>query len=187
MSKYIDFDLIDKYGPQELGETVSFTAEEIGRDEVSGLGDVRIDLKASQGDQPREYLVEGTVSLTGDLICSRCLEPLPFANNSSFTVRYRPRRAASEVLPDEEVEISGEELEVEYYSERRIPLREVAFEQIQLTVPMKPLCTESCRGLCPSCGANRNRATCSCNENLVDDRWSGLLAVRDDLSKKNES
>ena len=46
---------------------------------------------------------------------------------------------------------------MEYYSERSVSLREIAAEQVQLSIPMKPLCEENCQGLCPTCGANLNR------------------------------
>ena len=35
-------------------------------------------------------------------------------------------------------------------------------EQFVLTLPMKPLCSDDCKGLCPVCGTNLNRGTCDC-------------------------
>lgn len=185
MSSFIDFDSIDKYGPQHFHERLAFDAKELERDEVVRVSDVDIDVEARKGDLAGEYVAEGSVSFQADLVCSRCLDPLPFANTSSFTVRYVPR-PASQPLEDEEHEITAEELDVEYYTERTIPLNDLAAEQIQLSIPMKSLCAESCRGLCPTCGANHNREECNCGENLVDDRWAALKGIRDDL-KKNDS
>ena len=86
---------------------------------------------------------------------------------------------------NEEVEITEkEELDVEFYSDRAIPLRDVALEQIQLSIPMKPLCDEDCLGLCPTCGVNRTRERCSCETAIVDDRWGALKDIREELSKK---
>jgi uncharacterized protein len=87
----------------------------------------------------------------------------------------------------EEIEIKEEEeLDVEFYSDRVFPLRDLAVEQIQLSLPMKPLCDENCLGLCPTCGANRTREDCQCAASLVDDRWGALKAIGAELKKKNE-
>ncbi|MGH7486548.1 MAG: YceD family protein, partial [bacterium] len=99
---------------------------------------------------------------------------------------FRPRPQASG--ENEEVEITDqEELDVEYYSERAVPLKDLALEQVQLSIPMKPLCDEKCLGLCPTCGANRNREACKCELAATDDRWGALQGIREELAKKRES
>lgn len=182
MKEVIDFETIDERGPQTYQATFEVNAEELGRDDVAGLGSVTIDTTVDAGDLEGEYVAKGTVNFTVDLTCSRCAEPYPFANPSPFTVRFRPRPEAS---VEEEVEITEEEeLDVEFYSEPVIPLRELALEQVQLSLPMKPLCDENCLGLCPTCGVNRTREKCSCNETVVDERWGALQGLRDQLEKK---
>ena len=44
----------------------------------------------------------------------------------------------------------------------RIDLVALAREQLELAVPMKPICRPDCRGLCPTCGADRNSEPCAC-------------------------
>ena len=145
-----------------------------------------IEARVESAGVPGEYDANGTATFTVDLECSRCVEPYPFANSSSFHVRFRPR-PASPARENEEVEISGdEELDVEFYSERTVPLRDLAAEQIQLAIPMKPLCDEKCLGLCPKCGANRSRESCSCDQSLADSRWDALQGIRDELLKKKD-
>ena len=184
MNEFINFDTIDEHGPQSYEATFPVSAADLDRDEVANFGDVSIRVKADKGDLEGEYVADGTVHFTADLNCSRCVEPYPFANTSTFHVRFRPRPEASE--ENEEVEITAkEELDVEFYSERTIPLHDLALEQVQLSLPMKPLCDEKCLGLCPSCGANRTREECSCDESLVDERWGALKGIREELSKKN--
>ena len=51
-------------------------------------------------------------------------------------------------------------------------------EQFYLALPMKPLCREDCRGLCPVCGINRNRETCSCQATWVDPRLEALKSFK---------
>lgn len=183
MNDVIDLEKIDEQGPQSYRSTFDVGAQELGREEVVGLGSVTIDVTVQAGDLEDEYVADGTVSFTADLTCSRCAEPYPFANPSGFHVRFRPRPEAS--VENEEVEITEEEeLDVEFYSEPVIPLRELALEQVQLSLPMKPLCDENCLGLCPTCGVNRTREKCSCNEPVVDERWGALKDLREELAKK---
>ncbi|HYO75432.1 MAG TPA: DUF177 domain-containing protein [Thermoanaerobaculia bacterium] len=183
MNDVIDFNSIDEHGPQTYSGTYDVTLEDLGRDEVASLGSVSIEANAKSGDMAAEYVTSGTVNFTADVTCARCAEGYPFANTSTFHVRFRPRPEVS--AENEEVEItSEEELDVEFYSERSIPLRHLALEQVQLSLPMKPLCDEACLGLCPTCGANRTRETCSCGESIVDERWGALKNLREELEKK---
>jgi uncharacterized protein len=178
----ISFDEIDKDGPQSYHRTVEVPLRELDRVEVSAIGPITIDAKAEKGDLPGEYLIEGTTQFTADFHCSRCIEPYPFANTSPFQLRFRPRPEA--VQEGEEIEIAPDELDVEFYSERSIPLKDLAIEQIQLAIPMKPLCDETCAGLCPHCGVNRNRERCTCDESMTDERWGALAGIREQLAKK---
>jgi uncharacterized protein len=181
----IDFDTIDEYGPQEYRGGWEVSVSEIDRDEVAQGGRVTIEATVSKGDAPEEYEAAGTVGFTADMTCSRCVEPYPFASNSTFHVRFRPRPEASE--ENEEVEITeSEELDVEFYADRRVPLKDLALEQVQLSIPMKPLCDENCLGLCPTCGANRTREACSCEASITDERWGALRDIREELAKKKE-
>jgi uncharacterized protein len=183
MNPIIDFDQIDKDGPQQYRATFDIPASELDRSELESLGPVAVEATARKGDEPGEYVVDGEASFQGDLECSRCVEPYPFANASSFHVRFRPRPQASG--EEEEVEITDEsELDVEYYTERSVALRDLAMEQVQLSIPMKPLCDEKCLGLCPTCGANRNRESCTCETSVADDRWGALAGIRETLKKR---
>jgi uncharacterized protein len=185
MRDIISFDEIDEHGPQTYRGEYSISAQELDREEISAVGPVLIEARAEQGGLPAEYVVDGTARFTADYFCSRCVDPYPFATNSTFHVRFRPRPEVSE--EDEEVEITAaDELDVEFYSDREVRLRDLAIEQIQLAVPMKPLCDEGCLGLCPACGANRNREECSCDRNIVDERWGALEGIRATLSRKKD-
>lgn len=185
MKDVIDFNAVDELGPQTYHARYDVSASDLERDEVANVGTAVIDATVDQGGGEGEYVAEGTVSFTADLSCSRCVEPYPIASNSHLHVRFRPRPEAS--VENEEVEITDkEELDVEFYSERTVPLRHLALEQIQLTIPMKPLCDENCLGLCPTCGANRAREACSCQTSLVDERWGALADIREGLAKKKD-
>ncbi|HEX6098632.1 MAG TPA: DUF177 domain-containing protein [Thermoanaerobaculia bacterium] len=184
-TEVIDFKTIDEHGPQSYQATFDVPVDELDRDELASVGSATIHANVKKGDLADEYVADGTVSFTADLNCSRCAEPYPIANTSTFHVRFRPRPEASE--ENEEVEITDkEELDVEFYSAREIALRDLALEQIQLSLPMKPLCDESCLGLCPTCGVNRTRESCSCQTSIVDERWGALKDIREELAKKKD-
>src|SRR5256885_2196977 len=178
----IDFDDIDENGPRSYYATFDIPAAELERDEILGVGPITIDAHAEPGDVAGTYKVDGNVSFPADYQCARCLEPYPIANDSPFHLTFAPRPEASE--EDEEIEVGPDELEVEFYSERLVPLKQLAAEQIQLSIPMKPLCDESCLGLCVHCGANRNRESCACEGSVVDERWGALQDIREQLAKK---
>jgi uncharacterized protein len=185
MSDQIVFDEIDKHGPQTYRGAYDLSPSEIDRDEIASVGKMTIEARAEKGALAGEYIVDGSARFTADLNCSRCLEAYPFASASNFHVRFRPRPEIS--VEDEEVEITDkEELDVEFYTDRTIPLRDLALEQVQLAIPMKPLCDETCLGLCPRCGANRAREGCQCEESMADERWTALRGIRDELNKKRE-
>lgn len=61
--------------------------------------------------------------------------------------------------------------------ERELDLRPAAREAWLLAVPQFALCRDDCKGLCPTCGADRNAGECSC-EQVTDPRWAGLRDVR---------
>lgn len=187
MKDEINFDRIDKDGPLTFEGKFEVRADELDRPEVINTGVIDLDVRVEKGPVANEYVADGTARFTADLTCSRCAEPYPFANSSAFHVRFRPRpEAFSE--ENAEVEItSEEELDVEFYSERAVPLRDLALEQVQLSIPMKPLCEEGCLGLCPKCGVNRASESCKCEETVVDDRWSALQGIREELAKKKNN
>ena len=88
--------------------------------------------------------------------------PLPSSDNSG----------------EAEQEIAEDDLGVSYYKDDAIDLGEVMREQFYLALPMKPLCRETARGLCPVCGINRNRETCACQAEWVDPRLEALKKFR---------
>ncbi len=105
-----------------------------------------------------------------DFECGRCLEPFTLPVKSGFRYTLVPSR-------EEEAhkeELSDEDISFGYYQDDLIDLNALVYEQILLQVPMKPLCGEACRGLCPRCGANLNTASCECKPGSVDGRFDAL-------------
>lgn len=187
MTMIIDLEKVAQTGPQEFSAAMEFRAEELDRFEVERISPVRVEGVVDVGDREREFLVTGSIGFEADLNCSRCLDPYPFAVHSDFTLRFLPRTSSPEESEaEEELELAGEALEEEFYEEPKIDLAPLVLEQVQLSLPMKPLCEESCQGLCPVCGTNRNRGQCECSGAESDHRWDALRGIREQLAKKKE-
>ena len=107
--------------------------------------------------------------------CSRCLEPFEVPVDARFELRYVPQ--AQSAAGGEEHEIPEDDLTTAFYREGTLDVVEMLREQFQLALPMKPLCTESCRGLCPECGTNLNRAECGCKPSWEDPRLAPLKGL----------
>ncbi len=107
----------------------------------------------------RDILIRGHLEGRLALACSRCLEPFDAPVASEFEVLLVP--APGGEVADKE-ELSAQELDLDFYSGETVDLEALVREQIILLAPLKPLCQEDCRGLCPTCGANLNLEACAC-------------------------
>ena len=128
-------------------------------------------------DHDRFRLV-GTVKTALELACSRCLEPFVMPVDREFDLRYLPAGAAGpEADEDDEAEVEDDDVAVTFYRDEQIDLNELLREQFYLALPMKPLCFDDCKGICPQCGTNRNTAPCDCNPHWEDPRLAGLKTL----------
>lgn len=136
-------------------------------------------------------ILEVRVSSVIEVTCSRCLDPFTVPVYVDVTTRFVPpadfakvteetaaragRLKAGDADEDEdEAGVDEHVLGLAEYRDEKIDLGEVVREQLYLALPMKPLCREDCKGLCPVCGVNRNRETCTCQQEWVDPRMAAL-------------
>ena len=122
----------------------------------------------------RHFQLTGTVTTILELPCSRCLEPFRLPVDAAFNLRYLP---PSERSSDDDKEIAEEDVDISFYQDDQIDLTGLLREQFYLALPMKPLCREDCRGLCPQCGVNRNTGTCDCETGWEDPRLAPLKGL----------
>jgi uncharacterized protein len=120
------------------------------------------------------YRLVGTVKTVLEHACSRCLEPFRQPVDSHFDIRYLSQ---TENTGEEENEVEEDDLSDAFYRDEQIDLQHLMEEQFYLALPMKPLCREDCKGLCPNCGTNLNVATCDCQVRWEDPRLAGLKAL----------
>jgi len=95
-----------------------------------------------------------------------------------FDVLNRPQ---SENTGTQEHELKEGETEIGFYEGEAITLEDVLKEQVLLATPVKSLCKEECKGLCPHCGRNRNEEECRCEAEFEDPRWAALGEIRKKL------
>jgi uncharacterized protein len=67
-----------------------------------------------------------------------------------------------------------EEIQILRADMNYIDLDDDVRQYIMLTIPQKLLCREDCQGFCPTCGVNKNIASCTCDAQAVDSRWDAL-------------
>jgi len=97
----------------------------------------------------------------------------------SFDLLYRPLGVDA---GQKELSVTTTEAEVSYYQGEGLLLEDAVREQVLLALPLKVICREDCKGLCPHCGKNLNTEQCSCAEPVEDLRWSALKEIRNKLN-----
>lgn len=118
-----------------------------------------------------EIRISGRLRAILESPCDRCLEPAIHQIDSNFDLFYRPAETCPQA---QETEIVEGECEIGFYENGGLHLEEALREYILLALPMQRLCRPDCKGLCPACGADLNRAPCGCLPRRVDDRWAAL-------------
>jgi uncharacterized protein len=137
-----------------------------------------MDVQKTGGDA---FRVAGRVQTTLELECSRCVEPFQVPVDAEFDLRYVPQEHN---VGEGEREIADDDLGTAFYREGTLDVIDLLREQFQLTLPMKPLCTPDCKGLCAQCGANMNKNPCDCTPVWEDPRLAALKGL---LTREKEN
>ncbi len=118
---------------------------------------VEYDLRVSKsGDN---VWVQGPVRAKLSLTCDRCLEEFAYTVESELDIELLPKAVA---LKTPEVELQTDEMNLYYFEGEEIDLDPYVFEEVMLNLPIKALCSDACKGMCPSCGHNLNIEHCHC-------------------------
>lgn len=154
-------------GPEALGQPFA--------DRSWGLSDADLTVE-KDGDA---VFVHGRLEARVPQVCGRCTEPFEIEVRPEVETRFLPAPSGRA----EERELGTDDLETDVYTNDQIDLGALVETETNLALPMKPLCREDCRGLCPVCGGNRNLAACDCPEPPSDPRWAPLKGLADRLSR----
>ena len=164
----VDFNLELAPGAVDLGSE----AEQKGMLAASGHAEV---LHEHRG--PREIVADirlkGRFAGRFQVPCARCIESVEIPLSADYDLIFRPADADAD---SPERSITAPETEIGYYQGDSLALEDVFREQVLLSLPAKTLCKPDCKGLCPRCGADRNRQPCTCTGE--DPRWEALANLR---------
>ncbi len=169
---------IDDIGPEglDLDEVLSPTQL------ADALGDTRVLKPAHEGRLTVRLQkfddtvqVEGRIRVAFETQCSRCLAPTPVAIDTPLRVTMVP--VGKEPDPGSEGEMDPEAMGVAAYENQEIDLAALLRDEVFLELPMNPLCSETCAGLCSTCGKDLNQGPCDCKPQ-ADDRWQALKHIK---------
>jgi uncharacterized protein len=160
-------DLLDRPGASRRVDLAVPPAEDLDLDLAELIGDIRLEgVIESVVDG---LLVRGTVSADLALACARCLTDL----------RQTVTADVVELFTDPATLDSPDDIDAGYeIGDGTIDLDTLIRDALVPAVPYRPLCTDDCKGLCASCGVNRNDTTCNCVDITTDARWAALEGLQ---------
>lgn len=162
---------VSQIPPEGLDVALSEETLDLGEPADTWDGPATVQCGLHLGRSGRGVLISGSFTSDVALFCSRCLERFHFQVEDRFDLYCE---TGAEGTPDEEHELTDDELDVTYLEGGRIDTDHLLRENILLSLPVQPLCREDCRGLCPRCGVNLNQGACNCTEDRVDPRLQAL-------------
>lgn len=125
--------------------------------------------------------VKGRVRARVGASCGRCLKDFVFEADESFSLTFtnEPLTVHDGGESDEDgVELSAEELGLIPFDGESIDLTEAVGEQLFLALPVRPLCSSECQGLCPYCGIDLNEKKCECTAPDFANKFSALKNIK---------
>jgi uncharacterized protein len=123
----------------------------------------------------KDIRLRGRLAAGLELQCARCLDPVRQDVQREFELLYRPLGVDA---GRDEISVTDAEAEIGYYQGEGILLEDVLREQVLLALPLRVICRDDCKGLCPQCGKNLSQEQCSCARQVEDPRWGVLKEIR---------
>jgi uncharacterized protein len=122
-----------------------------------------------------EIIVQGTLRSAARLTCSRCAEEFEQPLMVDLDAVYLPLH---EVSSERAKELEEGVADVYAYAEEVIDIAEMVHDKLLLSIPLQPHCRAGCKGLCPTCGVNRNGVSCQCAEEKLGSPFELLKGLR---------
>ena len=131
-------------------------------------GVVTIDVQVEKTGH--QLALNGTVKTVGAFECDRCVARFTRPLVGRYRMHYLQDGTDAKGLDPSEVQAipAGQSI---------IDIRDDVRQTVLLSVPLKVLCREDCKGLCPKCGGNLNERQCNCRDTAVDSRWDKLRSL----------
>jgi uncharacterized protein len=122
-----------------------------------------------------EVVVQGSLRSAARLTCSRCAEEFEQPLSVALDAVYLP---TPEISSERAKELEEAEADVYPFTEQVIDIAEMVRDKLLLSIPLQPHCMVECKGLCPSCGVNRNVVSCQCAEEKLGSPFEPLKGLR---------
>jgi uncharacterized protein len=138
-----------------------------------GLGDTFINdviVDATLEKTGTQFFLTAAIEAEGKFLCDRCVAEFVSLLPSSYHMYYVPEGSAGPHMDPSELQVVPPGVNA-------VDIAEDVRQTIVLSVPLKILCSEACKGLCPRCGKNRNIEECHCAETTTDPRWEQLRTL----------
>jgi len=124
----------------------------------------------------RRVVLQGTVQASLVLSCNRCLADFPLQVDSVLHLIYEVADTENHHL--KEMDLSAGELDIVELEEPVLDLEDVARQQLYMVLPVRKICSEQCRGICPKCGRNLNDGPCDCAGETKSNPFAVLAALK---------
>ncbi len=118
----------------------------------------------------RHIVARGSFSATLEMDCARCLAA--FLVDLDLPIEEE-LPILPELIEEDEEELPEDEKEP-LFVDNILDLTELLRQSIVVAVPIKPLCSQECKGLCPLCGTNLNERQCECSTQDVNPLFASL-------------
>ena len=142
---------------------LSETPEKLDLDDTEFKNKISVSLEV---DKQRDTLyIKQYIKTTGEFVCDRCAESYSGEIESVDRIVYTSDRELIEY---------DDTLRYLTADQREIDISEDVREAALLAIPVKKLCDNNCKGICPQCGRNLNIARCNCTQSKSDPRWDAL-------------
>ena len=76
-------------------------------------------------------------------------------------------KATGDISEEDFIGFSGDEIDI----------TEIVMDAVHIATPMKVVCDDDCKGLCPSCGKNLNEGDCGCDNTYINPKFASLRSL----------
>ena len=151
--------------------------------DVAGLkqaDEIRADVRITR--EGKTVFVNGSAHAEIHPPCARCLKPVTTVIEPAFDLTLLPDRA-TDPASGEDLQLRDEEIDEFTYTGDEVDVALILNEQVLLERPLRILCSEDCKGLCPTCGVDLNEKECSCPAQPVSLAFAALKDIKLDEKK----
>ena len=144
--------------------------------EATFVGPIRVAMELTVvSDSVR---VRGRVAARLRLACGRCLTAFEQDLEREFSCTYAPLPPERRHREPGDLELTADDVGLLFFDGDTIDTCDAVREEVMAALPLRPLCREDCRGLCPHCGTDLNTGACACTGERVDPRLAVLAQLK---------